>query len=70
MVLLIPLAFSIARKTNTSLLTLAIPLCTALMAVHCIVPPHPPPSMSPTSWVPMWAPSSSMASPSGCLPRW
>ena len=29
------------RKTNTSLLTLAIPLCTALMAVHCIVPPHP-----------------------------
>ncbi|BEE04196.1 hypothetical protein VAWG002_13920 [Aeromonas veronii] len=31
-VLLIPLAFSIARKTNTSLLTLAIPLCTALMA--------------------------------------
>lgn len=40
-VLLIPLAFSIAKKTNTSLLTLAIPLCTALMAVHCIVPPHP-----------------------------
>ncbi|MBF4359536.1 TRAP transporter large permease subunit, partial [Vibrio anguillarum] len=26
---------------NTSLLNLAIPLCTALMAVHCIVPPHP-----------------------------
>lgn len=39
-VLLIPLAFSIAKKTNTSLLNLAIPLCTALMAVHCIVPPH------------------------------
>ena len=37
-VLLIPLAFSIAKKTNTSLLKLAIPLCTALMAVHCIVP--------------------------------
>ena len=36
-VLLIPLAFSIAKKTNTSLLKLAIPLCTALMAVHCIV---------------------------------
>ena len=30
-VLLIPLAFSIAKKTNTSLLKLAIPLCTALM---------------------------------------
>lgn len=40
-VLLIPLAFSIAKKTNTSLFKLAIPLCTALMAVHCIVPPHP-----------------------------
>lgn len=40
-VLLIPLAFSIAKKTNTSLLKLAIPLCTALMAVHCIIPPHP-----------------------------
>ena len=40
-VLLIPLAFSIAKKTKTSLLNLAIPLCTALMAVHCIVPPHP-----------------------------
>jgi D-serine transporter len=40
-VLLSPLAFSIARKTNTSLLKLAIPLCTALMAVHCVVPPHP-----------------------------
>lgn len=40
-VLLIPLAFSIAKKTKTSLLLLAIPLCTALMAVHCIVPPHP-----------------------------
>lgn len=40
-VLLIPLAFSITRKTNTSLLKLAIPLCTALMAVHCVVPPHP-----------------------------
>ncbi|MEY0977307.1 D-serine transporter DsdX [Providencia rettgeri] len=40
-VLLIPLAFSIAKRTNTSLLKLAIPLCTALIAVHCIVPPHP-----------------------------
>lgn len=40
-VLLIPLAFSIAKKSNVSLLNLAIPLCTALMAVHCIVPPHP-----------------------------
>ncbi|MGC6745088.1 hypothetical protein ACP0HM_12530 [Escherichia coli] len=40
-VLLIPLAFFQLPKTNTSLLKLAIPLCTALMAVHCVVPPHP-----------------------------
>lgn len=40
-VLLIPLAFSVAKSTQTSLLKLAIPLCTALMAVHCVVPPHP-----------------------------
>ncbi|MFV2291082.1 D-serine transporter DsdX, partial [Escherichia coli] len=39
-VLLIPLAFSIAKKTNTSLLKLAIPICTALMSVHCVVPQH------------------------------
>ncbi|MXF09325.1 hypothetical protein FQ042_26305, partial [Escherichia coli] len=35
------LAVSIARKTYTSLLKLAIRLCTALVAVHCVVPPHP-----------------------------
>ncbi len=75
-VLLIPLAFSIARKTNTSLLKLAIPLCTALMAVHCIVPPHPAAlyvtnqPMSPISWAPMWDPSSSMVWQSASLPRW
>ena len=40
-VLLIPLAFSVAQQTNTSLFKLAIPLCTALMAVHCVVPPPP-----------------------------
>ncbi len=39
-VLLIPRVFSVVRKTNTSLLKLAIPLCVALMAVHCIVPLH------------------------------
>lgn len=40
-VLLIPLAFSIARYTQTSLFKLAIPLCTALMVTHCLIPPHP-----------------------------
>ncbi len=37
-VVLIPLVFFIVVKTNTSLLKLAIPLCTALlMAIHCII---------------------------------
>lgn len=49
-VLLIPLAFSIAKKTNTSLLKLAIPLCTALMAVHCVVPHIRLLYMLPISW--------------------
>ncbi len=53
-VLLIPLAFSIAKKTNTSLLKLAIPLCTALMAVPA-VPPPPPPAPGPAIVPPMLA---------------
>lgn len=48
-VLLIPLAFQLP-KTNTSLLKLAIPLCTALMAVHCVVPHIRLLYMLPISW--------------------
>lgn len=40
-VLLIPLAFSLQSIPRLPLFKLAIPLCTALMAVHCVVPPHP-----------------------------
>ena len=69
-VLLIPLAFSIARKTNTSQLKLAIPLCTALMAVHCIVPPHPA-ALYVTNLLGADVGSVIVyGSRSGCLPRW
>ncbi|WP_440137822.1 GntT/GntP/DsdX family permease, partial [Salmonella enterica] len=40
-VLLIPLAFSNAKKTHTTQMNLAITLCNALKAEQCEVPPHP-----------------------------
>lgn len=43
------------QKTNTSLLKLAIPLCTALMAVHCVVPRIRRPCLSRTNWAPISA---------------
>ena len=33
--------FLLPKRPTPPLLKLAIPLCTALMAVHCVVPPHP-----------------------------
>ncbi|HVH08174.1 MAG TPA: gluconate:H+ symporter [Gemmatimonadales bacterium] len=40
-VLLIPLIFTIARRTGTSLLKVGIPLVAGLSVVHGMVPPHP-----------------------------
>ncbi len=40
-VLLIPLVFTIARRTGTPLLAVGIPLVASLSIVHGIVPPHP-----------------------------
>jgi gluconate:H+ symporter, GntP family len=40
-VLLIPLVFTIARRTGTSLLKVGIPLVAGLSVVHGMVPPHP-----------------------------
>lgn len=40
-VLLIPLVFSVAKETGLSMVSIGIPLATSLMAVHCILPPHP-----------------------------
>jgi GntP family gluconate:H+ symporter len=40
-VLLIPIAFTVARRTKTSLILVALPMVAALSVVHGLVPPHP-----------------------------
>ena len=40
-VLLVPLVFVVAKELGVSRIKIGIPLATALMTVHCIVPPHP-----------------------------
>ncbi|MGF6770614.1 GntP family gluconate:H+ symporter [Paraburkholderia sp. GAS199] len=40
-VLLIPIAFNVARRTNKSLLLVGLPMIAGLSVVHGMVPPHP-----------------------------
>jgi gluconate:H+ symporter, GntP family len=40
-VLLIPIAFTVARRTRKSLILVALPLVAGLSVVHGLVPPHP-----------------------------
>jgi gluconate:H+ symporter, GntP family len=40
-VLLIPIAFTVARRTGTSIIRVALPLLAALSVDHGLVPPHP-----------------------------
>src|SRR6202046_5590224 len=40
-VLLIPIAFTVARRTRTSLILVGLPMVAGLSAVHGLVPPHP-----------------------------
>jgi Gnt-I system high-affinity gluconate transporter len=42
-VILVPLVFTLARKTGLSLLYIAIPMAAALSTTHCFLPPHPGP---------------------------
>ncbi len=42
-VILVPLVFSIAKRTGLSLLYIAIPMAAALSTTHCFLPPHPGP---------------------------
>jgi Gnt-I system high-affinity gluconate transporter len=42
-VILVPLVFTLARKTGLPLLYLAIPMAAALSTTHCFLPPHPGP---------------------------
>jgi len=40
-VLLIPIAFTVARRTGTSLVLVGLPMLAGLSVVHGLVPPHP-----------------------------
>jgi gluconate:H+ symporter, GntP family len=40
-VLLIPIAFTVARRTQTSLILVGLPMLAGLSVVHALVPPHP-----------------------------
>lgn len=42
-VILVPLVFSLSRKTNLPLLYIAIPMAASLSTTHCFLPPHPGP---------------------------
>ena len=40
-VLLVPIAFNVARRTGTSLVLVGLPMVAGLSVVHGLVPPHP-----------------------------
>jgi GntP family gluconate:H+ symporter len=40
-VLLIPIAFTVAKRTRTSLILVGLPMLAGLSVVHALVPPHP-----------------------------
>jgi Gnt-I system high-affinity gluconate transporter len=42
-IILVPLVFTLARKTGLPLLYIAIPMAASLSATHCFLPPHPSP---------------------------
>ncbi|MBL0336979.1 MAG: gluconate transporter [Chitinophagaceae bacterium] len=42
-ILLVPLIFTLARRSGTPLLMLAIPMAASLSVTHCFLPPHPGP---------------------------
>jgi gluconate transporter len=42
-VILVPLVFSVAKRTGLPLLYIAIPTAASLSATHCFLPPHPGP---------------------------
>jgi gluconate transporter len=42
-VILVPLVFTLAKKSNLPLLYIAIPMAASLSTTHCFLPPHPGP---------------------------
>lgn len=55
LIILIPLAFSLAKRTNRSSLFYAIPLLAGLAVGHAFIPPRPAPCWWPPCWVWTWA---------------
>lgn len=49
-VLLVPIAFNIARRTNTSLTLVGLPMVAGLSVVHGLVPPHPAAMLAVTAY--------------------
>jgi GntP family gluconate:H+ symporter len=49
-VLLIPIAFTVARRTKTSLILVGLPMVAGLSVVHGLVPPHPAALMAVTTY--------------------
>jgi GntP family gluconate:H+ symporter len=49
-VLLIPILFTVARKTNTSLVMAGLPMVAGLSVVHGLVPPHPAAMLAVTTY--------------------
>lgn len=49
-VLLIPIAFTVARRTRTSMVMVGLPLVAGLSVVHGLVPPHPAALMAVTMY--------------------
>lgn len=42
-IMLMPMAYAVARKADKPLLIFALPMCIALLVVHAFLPPHPGP---------------------------
>jgi gluconate:H+ symporter, GntP family len=49
-VLLVPILFTVARRTNTSLVRAGLPMVAGLSVVHGLVPPHPATMLAVTSF--------------------
>jgi GntP family gluconate:H+ symporter len=49
-VLLVPVLFTVARRTNTSLIMAGIPMVAGLSVVHGLVPPHPAAMLAVTTY--------------------
>ena len=49
-VLLVPIAFNVARRTGTSLILIGLPMVAGLSVVHGLVPPHPAAMLAVTAY--------------------